>query len=149
MLKLSRLKTWKILLTTDWNWLIKAAWGERRVSSRALAVTSAYPSQLSATLGVWLSWYWKNKNRREYYVVVTADGADHGADYMALVAAREAGQLKERKHAEVLARLDDLNAQRAAAREAKNFELADAIRAEIVAVGIVVKDASVEGGESQ
>lgn len=129
------------VLITDWQWLIRLAWGPRRVSSRALDGTSAYPESVGATPGLWLAWICQRWNRKAVYVVVTAQGADHGADYMAMVAEREKQQQAERMRALMTPeQIASIQNEREAARLAKNFALADKLRDELIAAGVVVAD---------
>lgn len=144
MFKVKRLSNGALLLTTDWQWLIRLAWGKRRVSSKCSPHVKAYPGELSATLTVWKEWIKKNWRRKTIYIVVENDGFDHGAAFAEEIKKRQEKEQKDAKKRETLARLDQLKAAREQARKEKNFVLADQIRDEMIAAGIVVKDGKLE-----
>ena len=131
-------------LRTDWQWIIRLAWGKRRISSRADAGTMAYPESVGANVSMWLDWVKQNLARSEPHIVVTPRGADHGEDYLAVLAARTADKTKAAHIADVTARLADLHAAREIARANKDFSLADKIRSEIERAGIIVNDARIK-----
>lgn len=129
------------VLTINCPVIIQLAWGPRRVSSRAAPGTKAYPDSLLASRKLWLDWIKSNIDRKTICIVVTEDGADHGADYVRLMTERkaEADRIAEkRKFAEE--RLPILQRMREEARARRDFTTADAIRAEIEAAGFVVAD---------
>lgn len=145
-------ESWRALrnpcIETDWKWLIRLAWGERRVSSRAAPGTEAYPRSVAATFSVWIAWVMHTRKWRFDCVVVSAEGADHGAAYIERLAAEDAqreaaarataAEAEKRVFAET--RLAEMQARRDAARAAKDFALADQIRAEIIAAGFEIAD---------
>lgn len=132
------------IIRTDWQWMIRLAWGKRRVSSRAEDGTKAYPEGVTASWRMWADWIVRNWNNKETSVVVTAKGADHGADYAQEIAARaEAERVEAIRSTMTQERIADLQKQRHTARAAKNFILADRLRAEIESAGYVVNDQAI------
>ena len=132
------------MLTTDWLWLHRIAWGPRRVSSRAREGTKAYPGATTAVLGVWVAWIKKNWNRKTVYIVVDSDKEGHGARYYAELVAQATERIKANHRKQVMSELEDLQAQRAAARAAGDFALADELRDKLTAAGFVVADNKLE-----
>jgi hypothetical protein len=135
------------VVKTDWKWLIALAWGKRRVSSRAAKGTKAYPADLGGTLSIWFAWLRKNAFRSEVKVVISGDPeGGHGAlYYQELLEKAEVARLQGIKN-DMALRIDDLQKKRVEARKNKDFELADAIRDEIVQAGFQVQDAALGGG---
>ena len=127
-------------IQTDWKWLLRRAWGRRRVSSKAAPGTKAYPDLVGAVIPLWFAWIRQNAFSQRMHIVVTHDGTDHGGNYVAEILAKEAATEQQAKRDDVTARLDDLQKRRAIARSAKDWALADSIRDEIVAVGLIVAD---------
>jgi hypothetical protein len=140
MIKVRILNNWAIYLETDWQWLIKLSWGKRRVSSRANSSAKAYPESVGATLGVWASWYLKNRKYKFDSVIISTDPEDHGASYVAKLEKERADSEAAAARSSIESRLTELQARRAIARAAKDWATADAIRDEIEAVGISVRD---------
>ena len=140
-----------VYLETDWQWLITLAWGKRRLSRRVSPAFRAQhenpkkPGRLlhgvtGATLATWIDWYLRNRKQRFDYVVVEGAGADHGADYLERIERDNEQKAVIARQQDILSRLGDLQRKRAEARAAKDFALADAIRAEIESAGISVRD---------
>lgn len=131
-------------ISTDWKWLIRAYQGNRRVSSRVAPGTQAYFDTVTNSLsGWWTTWLYQRKWKFEY-VVVMPDGAEHGAAYVKALQEKEAAQKYKILQVDIEHRLQSLQSQRLLAREAKNYALADALRAEIEAAGIVVNDRAIK-----
>lgn len=135
------MKPSKIIMTTDWPWLIRMYQGKRRVSSRAKEGTSAYFTEVSNSIAGWISTILYQRKWRFDYVVVTAEGADHGAAYAAELA-RFAEEEKARLLISAMTpeRIAEIQAQRVEARKNRDFARADSLRAELIAAGVDVKD---------
>jgi hypothetical protein len=131
------------MLTTNWKFLIRASWGNRRVSSRALHGTEAYPTCVQAALGMWWSWYVRSRKVRFDHVVISSDPEGHGIRYVKETAEKAAIGHAVSKRIEMSSRLDVLQAERLSARASGDYDLADKIRAEIEAAGLVVSDQAV------
>lgn len=138
-----RLNGSTLILETDWKWLIRLAWGDRRISSRAPNISSAYPATVKAALPLWVRWIKSERKRRREYVVISEEGADHGAEYVSRLEAVEAEKAKADHRAAVVATLDDLMRQRDEARKLKNCALSDELRQKIVDAGFVVADGAI------
>lgn len=132
------------VIETDWQWLLRLAWGKRRVSSRAsdeffIRYNNKY-SRTTAALSLWLRWIYRTLRYNRDYVLIDTDKEGYGVAYaMELIAAAKKEQEEAARNA-MAKRLDDLQAQRAKARAERDFELADRLRDEIVAAGFIVSD---------
>lgn len=134
----NRFKPWGPIITTDWQWLIRLAWGKRRVSSRAPAGTRAYPREVSASAALWLAWI--RDNRGEDIVVVQ----DTASDIHSMAAELRARWDREAQEAAAFLSDEDaaeLERQRSEHRAARRFAEADAIRDRLIASGRAVGDA--------
>jgi hypothetical protein len=132
------------IIQTDNQWLIRAAWGKRRVSSKAIKGTPTYPGDVAASLLMWVSWTRYAFLRKETYVIIDggAEGG-HGERYMEDMRAKaEDNRIAEVK-AEMGLRLAGLQHERQEARAAKDFARADALRDEIEMAGFVVADEAI------
>jgi len=134
----------KVLLETDWKWLIRLYQGKRRVSSKADPGTKACFDTVTNTLSGWISTIRYQRKWRFDYVVVTHTKAKYGDDYASEMQAKAQAEKEQKKRDEVIAELPDLQRQRDEARASRNFELADALRTRIEATGIVVNDKKVQ-----
>ena len=137
-IKWNRFKPWSPIITTDWQWLIRLAWGKRRVSSRAPAGTRAYPETVGASLKLWLGWIMA---KRGYEAVVVQDTAN---DIHAMAAELRARWEREAQEAAAFLSDEDaaeLERLRSEHRAARRFAEADAIRDRLIASGRAVGDA--------
>jgi cysteinyl-tRNA synthetase len=80
-------------------------------------------------------------------VVVSADGADHGAEYLALLETREredARRAMMQAKALTQEQIAEIQGQRLLARQNRDFALADKLRDQLIDAGIEVGDRKVQ-----
>ena len=132
----------KVRVETNWKWVIRLYQGKRRVSSKAKPGTNAYFDVISNTVdGIITTIIYQRKWKFDY-VVVTVDGADHGAVYAAeLVEFANRAMASAEKAKWTPEYIEQVNNQRNAARIAKDFATADSLRKEMEDAGITVNDA--------
>jgi len=132
------------IINTDWQWLIRLAWGPRRVSSKASYGTKAYPRDVGATLGLWLKWLKSSKGQTLKIVISGDPEGGHGLRYKNELRDKAEREEINKRKADVESRLEDLQRERIKARLEKDFDRADAIRDEIVKAGFTVSDKPVD-----
>ena len=133
------------VLQTDWAWLIKIAWGKRRVSSKAMEGTQAYPKDVAGSLVLWVSWIKGSLTEGTQYIVISSDPeSGHGARYKKELEAKDKEAEAAKLRAEVEKNLESMQQERLEARASRDFARADAIRDTIVAAGFTVSDKALD-----
>ena len=131
-----------MIITLHDGFLLRWAWGPRRVTSntRYGKLDSAYPTSITAGLGLWMQWFRRGSRDwllQRWTIVVPPSKAN----------ARIQNALKTSISNEELPTesidIAALTAERAKLRAEKRFTEADAIRDKLIAAGVEVSDSSV------
>ena len=124
--------------------VIEAAWGPSRVSSRTRGMTlSAYPGEITAALGSWKRWLSEDRN---YVSIVIAKKKAQARIDAALGRAQGDPEAVEPDPLVSITQdeIDDMLAERADLRAARQFAEADRIRDYLVRHGVEVQDGKVK-----
>ena len=133
-----------IVTVTD-PYLIKAAWGKRRLSSRNRGLdkmASAYPADLTAAKGLWRIWFEDTLRNphREHIVIYKKKAIKRIEDALSHVDVSEPSTPSMPDH-EAKEMIDEMERLRAA----REFDKSDAIRDRLVSAGVDIKNKSVSG----
>lgn len=124
------------IITTDWQWLIRGAWGPRRVSSRSAPGTLAYPRKLTASLGLWV--HWIRTERKVTGIVYSPTIAQKRIDDQIKDITPEPEPRPTLDPSEI----SEIEKKRKEYRSLGDYETADALRDYLVKHGVVVGDSS-------
>jgi hypothetical protein len=126
--------------------MIRAAWGNRRVSSRNRGLQiEAYPREVWASRGCWLAWFDNvQANPDRVFTVIAKKKAQARID-AAMGRVSVDPEMAETVPLEAISgeEIEDMLAEREELRAARQFADADRIRDYLVAQGVVVQDRKV------
>lgn len=132
-----------MIISTTSKIFIAIAWGPRRATSnKRYGVSSAYPSHVSASHGLWLHWLKRGIFRWLMWDWKIVIPPSHAKDRVRK-AIGHIGKPQQESHKRSAFDLDVglLLAERESLRRQKRFTEADAIRDKLVAAGVTIKDA--------
>lgn len=131
MLKISR----GLVLTTNWKWLIRLAWGDRILHSESER-SSAYPSEVAASIYLW--WSWIRSGGRLSFLVDPPQKVKITEEERPPTPKRLAPlEIDSKTVSDLIARRDKLRAE-------KRYKESDDIRDRLIAMGVEIRDLRID-----